>query len=208
MSALRVGSVQAPFESASAVWSAVQTLRLLEAMGLLGEDETIDRLDGRTLRRMLQVVREAGIVPTAVVPLGRRRQSSPEELGRALEALRHALEESPVPSSEWRSLTAVFGTDRLAELTGVSRVSLRRYASGERATPDDVAARLHFLAKLVGDLRGAYNDIGVRRWFDRPRTALDNRSPGQILRGRWEPDGADPARVRELARSLTAAAAT
>lgn len=205
---LRVQSVQNPFASPRAVWAAAETLRLLEAMGLLRDDDTIDRLDAKTLRRMVDAVREAGIEPTRVIPLRGRWRSDPEQVGPALEAMRDALEESPVPLSEWRSLTKLFGVDRLAELTGISRVSLRRYGSGERATPDDVAGRLHFLAKVVGDLRGAYNEIGVRRWFDRPRTALDGRAPTEIIRGRWSPDHPDAVAVRQLARSLTASAAT
>jgi hypothetical protein len=77
-----------------------------------------------------------------------------------------------------------------------------------RATPDDIAARLHFLALVVGDLAGAYNDIGIRRWFDRPRTTLGGRTPRQLLRGAWNPGDAGPTKIRELARSLVAAAAT
>lgn len=208
MAALRVESIQNPFGSPRTVWAAVETLRLLEAMGLLADDETIDRLDATTLRRIVDAVREAGIVPTRVVPLRGRWRTDPEQVGLALESMRAALEESPAPATEWRSLTRLFGVDRLAALTGVSRMSLRRYASGERATPDDVAGRLHFLAKVVGDLRGAYNEIGVRRWFDRPRTALEGRAPGEIIQGRWSPDAPDVLAVRQLARSLTASVAT
>ena len=38
---------------------------------------------------------------------------------------------------------------------------MRPYISGNRSTPDAIAARLHLLAFVVGDPRGAYNDIGV-----------------------------------------------
>ena len=183
-------------------------LRLLEAMGLLDEDEVIDRLDRGTLNRIVEAAAAGGMTPDAVVPLVARWESDPEEIGDALDALRNALEESPVPVAEWRSLTRLFGADRLAELIGVSRVSLRRYASAQRPTPDDIAARLHFLAKLVGDLRGAYNDIGVRRWFDRARTQLHGSAPREILQGKWDPDASGPMEVRQLARSLTASAAT
>ena len=208
MTVLRVTSVADPFRSPSAVRNAVEALRLLEAMGLLGDDEVIERLDAHALRRIVEAAAAGGMQPTAAMPLRGRWRSDPERIGPALEALRQALEESPVPSAEWRSLSRLFGTDRLAELTGVSRVSLRRYASGERPTPDDVAARLHFLAKVVSDLRGAYNDIGVRRWFDRVRTTLGGRAPSELLRAKWDPDGEGPMQVRELARSLSASAAT
>ena len=84
----------------------------------------------------------------------------------ALQRLNDALDASPVPASEWPGLVNILGIDLLARLVGVSAVSVRRYASGNRPTPDDIAARLHFLALVVGDLAGAYNDIGIRRWFD------------------------------------------
>ena len=90
----------------------------------------------------------------------------------------------------------------MARLLGISQSSARRYFLGSRSTPDTVAARLHFLAFVVGDLAGAYNDIGVRRWFDRPRQRLDGSTPAQTLGERWSPDDDDPRRVRELARAL------
>lgn len=65
-----------------------------------------------------------------------------------------------------------------------------------------VAARLHFLAFVVRDRAGAYNDIGVRRWFDRPRRHLEGINPARALGEGWSPNGEGPRRVRELARSL------
>jgi hypothetical protein len=90
----------------------------------------------------------------------------------------------------------------------ISVSSLRRYLSSERQTPDDVAARLHHVALIVGDLLGAYNDVGVRRWFDRPRSALGGRRPAAVLSGNWNPDDPSPRRVRDLAQSLVTLAAT
>jgi hypothetical protein len=71
-----------------------------------------------------------------------------------------------------------------------------------------VAARLHFLALVVGDLAGSYNDVGIRRWFHRKRTLLDGRSPASLLKGEWDPDEEGPARVRQLARDLVSLSAT
>lgn len=116
-------------------------------------------------------------------------------------------EESPA-SFEWRALVTLFGHDRLATLTGTSPASVRRYAGGERETPHAVAGRLHFLASVVGDLAGAYNDFGIRRWFERPRTALDGRSPAALLHGDWSPEAPEARRVRQLAASLLASPAT
>jgi uncharacterized protein (DUF2384 family) len=128
---------------------------------------------------------------------------SRDQLLRGLRSLVDALEESPVPDSEWRPLSVILEPERLARLVGISASSLHRYAAGERPTPDDVAARLHVLAKIVGDLLGAYNEIGARRWFDRRRSALKERSPAELLEGSWDPDGEEASSVRDLARSLT-----
>ena len=114
------------------------------------------------------------------------------------------MEESPSPAHEWRSLESLFGTERLSQFLGVSPGSVRRYRAGTRPTSDRLAARLHFLATLIGDLAGAYNDFGIRRWFERPRTALEGRSPAELMQGDWDPEDPRLQRVRELARSLTA----
>lgn len=103
---------------------------------------------------------------------------------------------------EWRGVHDVLGGDALAQLLGISASSLRRYHSGSRTTPDEIAARLNFLALVIGDLAGAYNDIGVRRWFQRPRKVLGSRSPAQLLSGTWRPEDPGPRRVRDLAEAL------
>jgi hypothetical protein len=105
-------------------------------------------------------------------------------------------------------MVELFGADRLAELLGISVASLRRYASDQRPTPDVVAARLHLLARIVAELRGAYSEVGVRRWFERPRSPLGGRPPDAVFSGDWDPDGADAERVLLLARSLSASPAT
>lgn len=83
-----------------------------------------------------------------------------------------------MPDTEWKGVEPVLGADLLAQIVVVSPSSLHRYASGARPTPDYVAARLHHLALIVGDLAGSYNDIGVRRWFGRPRTQLGGAGAG------------------------------
>ncbi len=71
------------------------------------------------------------------------------------------------------------GPDLLARLPGISRSGARRYLSGSRSTPDPVAGRLHFLAFVVGDLAGAHDGIGVRRWLTVPASlSTAARRPG------------------------------
>ena len=123
-----------------------------------------------------------------------------------LEKIQGALGESPVPATEWPALQEVLGAELLASLVGISASSVRRYLADARATPAAVAVRLHFLALVVADLAGAYNDIGVRRWFGRPRKRLGGNSPAQFLIGSWWPDDDRPNQVRELAASNTPAA--
>jgi hypothetical protein len=206
--AIRIQSVAEPFESADpeAAQEAVEAIVLAEAMGLL-ESETVQRLDLATVRRVARAANEAGIGMVPMVALAARRLG-PGQLRSALRGLREALEDSPAPAQEWGALARLFGVDELARLVSVSPASLRRYASGSRPTPDEVAARLHFLARVVADLKGAYNEIGVRRWFERKRTLLRRRSPAQVLKGEWDPDGRNTRRVLELARSLASSPAS
>ena len=110
--------------------------------------------------------------------------------------------------SEWPTLSRSLGFGLLSHLLGVSHSSVRHYAADSRTSPDRVATRLHFLALVVGDLAGAYNEIGIRRWFDRPRTQLGGKSPAQVLAGDWSPEDEAAARVRELAGTLGFSPAT
>ena len=121
-----------------------------------------------------------------------------------LSGVNEALDASPVPASEWPTLQRVLGPALLARLLDTSPVSLRRYRSGARTTPDDVGVRLHALALMVRDLAGAYNDAGIRRWFVRPRTVLGDRAPADVLSSGWRPEDPGPQHLRELAGTLAA----
>lgn len=120
----------------------------------------------------------------------------------------NALDESPAHTYEWHTLHNALGMNLLTKLLGISESSVRRYLSNSRPTPETVAARLHFLALIVGDLSGAYNYIGVKRWFNRPHKRMDGKAPAQLLADRWLPEDKDPRRVRELARSLLSSSVT
>lgn len=182
-------------------------LRMLDAMGLLPLKAPLDRLDVSTLRRAVRAASAAGIGHDAATLLG-RGAVEPATIRRVVAQLREALEESPVPESEIRELLGIFEPDALGALVGASASSLRRYVLGARTTPDDAAARIHWLAKVVGDLRGAYNDAGVKRWFDRRRAQLDDRPPRALLLAAWDPEDDGPRAVRALARALSGAGAT
>jgi hypothetical protein len=134
--------------------------------------------------------------------------SSGSNLERTLEHLNLALEESPVPEFEWNRLAEVLGLELLGRLLGISITSVRRYRANARITPDEVAERLHFLSLVIGDLAGAYNEIGIRQWFERKRAQLDGRTPLDFLKGRWKAGQPGPRRIQDLARALVASPAT
>lgn len=129
-------------------------------------------------------------------------------LAEVLSGALEAIEESPLPAYEWHPLTKLLGEEPLAKLVGTSVSSVRRYGTGERPTPDDVAARLHTIALIAADLAGSYNDFGVRRWFQRSRSVLGQASPSEVLAGAWSPDDDHVQEVRALAQALVGSPAT
>lgn len=204
--ASRNASTAVPIAARSVRALAFEAWRLAEAMGLV---ETADgRPDASDVSGLITRVRDAGIARAAAIRFDNVETPSVEETEALLRVVIAALEASPVAKHEWPVLARVLEAEQLASLLGISATSLRRYASGERGTPDDVAARLHHLALIVGDLAGAYNEVGIRRWFDRTRAALDGQSPAALLAGGWNPDDPAPRKVRALARSLVTLSAT
>jgi hypothetical protein len=165
-------------------------------------------LEPADVSKLLQRIGEAGIARDPARRLSALEQPTPEEAESLMRFIIAALEASPVPKFEWPAVSRMLDAEELGDLLSISVSSLRRYASAERDTPDDVAARLHHVALIVGDLAGAYNDVGVRRWFRRKRTVLDGRTPAALLSGDWNPDDDGPRKVRELARALVTLQAT
>lgn len=206
MTKLQIRSIEPPLDDPEAVGAAVDVLKAMEAMGLLPDD--VEELSLDVMRWVAARAAEAGIGESAAASLRSRTRLTSSYVASVLRELEHALEGSPAPAFEWPAAVELFGADRLADLVGVSVASLRRYAADQRPTPDVVAARLHLLARIVAELRGAYSEVGVRRWFERTRSRLGGRSPDAILAGDWDPDGADAERVLALARSLSASPAT
>jgi hypothetical protein len=184
----------------------VDAWRRAEGMGVVTtEPGAIESVD---LERLLHGVRDAGIAREPALRFDNVEPLSGDEAEQMLRFVIRALDASPVPQFEWPAVSRVLDTEQLAGLLNISVSSLRRYLSSERDTPDEIAVRLHHLALIVGDLSGAYNAVGVRRWFGRPRTALDGKTPASILAGDWDPDADAPQQVRALARSLVSLSAT
>jgi len=202
---IQIESAKAPFTSLRVAFQAVTALGRADAMGLLPAGEHIETLDLPSFRKAVRHIHRAGIARNIQLDL---TDVSGSNLERTLEHLNLALEESPVPEFEWNRLGEVLGLELQARLLSISPSSVRRYRANARATPDDVAERLHFLSLVAGDLAGAYNEIGIRQWFERKRAQLDGHTPLDWLRGQWKPAQPGPRRIRDLARALAASPAT
>src|SRR5262245_20512592 len=182
------------------------------AMGVLA-GAAVTQLDAQALQRVLSALHKQGLIGAAPVALAPLLKKGPAQLDTAtaermadsLERLVGVLEDSPAPATEWTAMRAVFGDEPLSQLLGVAPASLRRYASAERATPQATAERLHWLAMVVSDLAGSYNDFGMRRWFERPRSQLGGKSPRAMLGSQWKPDDKAAQQVRALAAALSGA---
>jgi hypothetical protein len=204
MESLQIASVEKPIDNPVVLRAVIPIVNRMWAMGvpLPGKGRPFS-LSLRTLRNLLQSAHRHGIggdIHIRVTPEVVERR--PEEAARLFSEFSRALEESPAPTTEWAVARDLFGDEELEGLLGISRPSIARYAKGERKTPDDVADRLHWLAMVVSDLAGGYNEIGIRRWFHRPRTALGERSPLQMLGRTWSSDSESAKRIRALAAAL------
>jgi hypothetical protein len=204
--AVRVETISKPFDDPRVGLPTIALFERADAMGLLtGED--VRKLDASTFKRVATRLADHGIA-VGLAPLVGRAASDPERLRVIVERLAESLEGSPIPSEEVRSLAESLEVPLLARLVGVSPVTVGRWIRGERRPGDLHGARVHWLSAVVADLRTAYNDRGVRRWFLRPRAQLDGRSPVETLGGTWDPDGPEATRVRRLAAWLTSPTGT
>jgi hypothetical protein len=132
------------------------------------------------------------------------RPQAVADRNQLLASIYERLEECPSPATEWQAVREVLVDDELlASLLGIGAVSVRRYAKGDRHCSDAVAARLHWLALVIEQLEGSYNAYGIRRWFQRPRAALDGQTPMDRLQGSWDPDDGAIQPILALARSAS-----
>jgi hypothetical protein len=66
-----------------------------------------------------------------------------------------------------------------------------------------VATRIRFLLRVTDDLAGSYDPMGMRRWWERPRTALGGHSPRAALGPDWDPEGPVARTIARVAVDLT-----
>lgn len=207
MRVLRIESVCEPFSDPRPGWLAARIVAFTSTVGLL--TTPFRTLDPKSWEGVIASLREAGLLSASpFIGKPRLKQPSPEAFANELRQLYETIEESPIPVKEWKPMREALGDELLVRFLDISKPSLQRYASGERKTPQDVAERLHALALIVSDLAGTYNEFGIRRWFERPRAQLGERSPAAMLKRGWKPDEEGARRVRALAASLWGAGAT
>lgn len=213
MNNIQIESVEQAYESVPVLNGLLGLLSRATVMGLL-PGKSIVRIDAQSIRRVFDALQRSGLLGAQRARLDvllepkTLRLGTGQDAGAALQQAIAVLEESPVPASEWTSMRQVLEDEMLADLLRISVSSLKRYASGERTTPTAIADRLHFLAMVVSDLAGSYNEFGIRRWIARERSQLDGRSPRATLSRRWQSNDAAARRVRALAASLATAGAT
>jgi hypothetical protein len=206
MSKLRIESISEPYDEPTAATTVLQLFARAETMGLI--PDTIARqdaitVDHLTVRRLLRHLRGAGMASASL----RLEGAQADEVNLVLLEALDALDACPYPQGEWDALREIVGDRLLARMLRVSESSIRRYTAGGRRTPDEVAWRLHAIGGIVSALRGSYNEYGVRRWFDRPRSALDDRTPADVIAAADSEDEEAFRRAVALAEELLGAGA-
>jgi uncharacterized protein (DUF2384 family) len=196
---LRLRSAERPFSDVAVAGQAARLLALAEGIGIWQPRVLIEVLDRNVFVEVLESVAMSGVARHAPLDWERYAEKTPEAFATWIKTVRDDIAASPVPELELPKLDMIFGTDRLASSVGVASSSMRRYLAQDRDTPDEVAARAHLLARMLSDLAGSYNERGIRRWFERPRSQLGGRAPQDILSGPWDPDEPEVIKVAALA---------
>ena len=204
MSAVRLSSVADPFDRPSVRAAATRLVLVAEGVGLLPDQPPVERLDVELIRGIARTTLSEGVAQEAAFAILEDTGASTSE-ARWEDLITHledAIAGSPMPQRELTGLLRTYGHESLGPLLGISPASLRRYVTGARGVPDAVAARIHYLALVTADLAGSYNEFGLRRWWERPRSVLEGRSPRVALGRDWDPDGVPARDVAELAHAL------
>lgn len=201
---IRMASVGDPFDQPSVRSAATHLVLVAGGLGLLPEHASVERLDIELIRFIARTSLSEGVGQEAALAIleDTGASTSGERWEDLIVHFEAALAGSPMPKRELAELLRTYGHESLGSLLGISPASLRRYGTGARAVPDLIAARIHFLALVTADLTGSYNEFGLRRWWERPRSALDGRSPRVALGDDWDPDAQAAHDIAELAHAL------
>ena len=208
MSKIHKPSTDNPLDK-KVIIAALDFIIKAESMGLI--EEPVDTLN-LTLDVIISVAKkvvEEGLGRKIVIDPNRWYEYESNDLCLKLKALSDVLEHSPTPDKEWTRVRMVISEKLLAEILHISEKSSRRYEQGERQASDEVHAKLHWIALLLGDLLGSYNELGARNWFLRARKSFNGKTPYQLLAGKdWKPDDEIPSKIKEFVKSLNGAMGT
>src|SRR5690348_12932220 len=202
---IQITSIMPPFEKEDLYPRATRLLRRADAMGLL--DEPIRELSPEVMCKVARKLSKRGLASDLAARLTTGKPTA-AELARYLDAALLALDESPVPAAELTKLNSTLGHELLAGLLEISAASLQRYQNGDREAPDAIAERAHFLTSVISALEGIYNEFGVRRWFERPRSMFNGQTARQLLGEGWTPADESARRILAAAESLQELGAT
>ncbi|QQR59095.1 MAG: hypothetical protein IPG59_06285 [Candidatus Melainabacteria bacterium] len=208
MSKIRKPSTGNPLDK-KVVVAAIDFIIKAESMGLIESPVDTLNLSLDTIIDVAKKVAAEGLGRKIVIDPTRWYEYESNDLCLKLKSLSDILEHSPVPEKELPKVQEVISEKPLADMLRISEQSLKRYQQGERQASDIVYARLHWLALLLGDLLGSYNEMGARNWFHRTRKSFKGKTPFQILSEKdWSPDDENPCKIRDFVKSLNGAMGT
>ncbi len=185
MSMVRLSSTTAPFDTPSVRSAAARLVLIADGLGLLPEDRPIERIDDELIREIARSSLSEGVAPRRSP--GHPGRHGGVHLGGSLGCPHRATPgraspRSPMPRRELTGLLRTYGHESLGRLLGelaCQPASLcDRHPRRARHGRGD---RIHFVSLLTTDLAGSYNAFGMRRWWERPRAALEGRSPREAL---------------------------
>src|SRR5262245_4868846 len=90
-----------------------EAYRRAEAMGLVEPAPPTEDFDLTGVKRVLQGVRDAGIARSPVIELENVDTPDGQDVAELMKMVIAALEASPAPHSEWRSVSRVFDAESL-----------------------------------------------------------------------------------------------
>jgi transcriptional regulator with XRE-family HTH domain len=191
------------------VVAAIDFIIKAESMGLLEAPVDTLNLNLDIIIDVAKKVVEEGLGRKIVIDPARWYEYESNDLCVKLKSLSDILEHSPVPEKEWPKVREVISEKLLADMLHISDQSLKRYEQGNRQASDQVYAKLHWIALLLGDLLGSYNEMGARNWFLRTRKSFKGKTPFQILSEKdWSPDDENPRKIKDFVKSLNGAMGT
>src|SRR5258706_9436822 len=104
--AIRFSTISAPLDTPAIRPRVAQALRHAEAMGLFAPPKKARSLDLEAFTSALAPVAKRDIARRPLATLAEGRRLAPAELAGAIDAINHALLESPVPADEWPRVTS------------------------------------------------------------------------------------------------------